>query len=96
MKIKTVAVALLAGSIGYVLGSRAGRDRFEQIRQRAGHVASDLASSPKVKDAVSGITDEVKKTSQRLPDPVANVVGSVADSIKASVQAKGDEARGEQ
>ena len=96
MKIKTVAVAVLAGGIGYVLGTRAGRDRFEQIRSRAGDLASDLVSSPQVKDAVSGLTDEVKKNSQKLPDPVADVVGSVADSIKATVQAKSDEARREQ
>jgi hypothetical protein len=92
MKVKTVAVAVLAGSIGYVLGTRAGRDRFEQIRERASDVAKDLASSPQVKDAVSGLTEQVKKGSQKLPDPVANVVGSVADSVKASVQGTSDEA----
>jgi hypothetical protein len=96
MKVKTVAVAALAGSIGYVLGSRAGRDRFEQIRVRAGDIASGLASSPKVTSAVGGITDEVKKSSRKLPDPVADVVGSVADSIKASAQSKNDRARSEQ
>jgi hypothetical protein len=89
MKITTVAVAVLAGGIGYVLGTRAGRDRFEQIRNRAG----DLASSPQVTNAVSGLTDEVKKSSRRLPDPVADVVGSVADSIKESLQAKSNRAR---
>lgn len=89
MKVKTVAIAVLAGSIGYVLGTRAGRDRFEQIRDRAG----ELAHSPQVKDAVSGLTDEVKKNSHKLPDPVADVVGSVADSIKASVQSASNRAR---
>ena len=89
MKIKTVAVALLAGGIGYVLGARAGHERFEQIWNRAG----DLASSPHVKDAVSGLTDEVKKSSRKLPQPVADVVGSVADSVKASVRANGSRAR---
>jgi hypothetical protein len=96
MKVKTVAVAVLAGSIGYVLGTRAGRDRFEQIRERAGDIASDLASSPQVANAVGGITDEVKKSSRKLPDPVADVVGSVADSIKASAEAKSNRARGRQ
>ena len=52
-----------------------------------------LASSAQVKDVVSGLTDEVKKSSRKLPYPVADVVGSVADSLKASVRANGSRAR---
>lgn len=59
--------ALLAGGIGYVLGARAGRERYEQIKsfalrvkdnptvqQKASH-AADLAkeAAPAVKDKVT-------------------------------------------
>lgn len=36
--------ALTALAVGYVLGSRAGRERYEQIRQAAGRAAERLES----------------------------------------------------
>lgn len=74
MKVKTVFVAALAGGVGYVLGTRAGRARFEQIRAKA----DEFAHSPQVKDAVSQVAEQVKKNADKLPDPVAKVVSSVA------------------
>lgn len=76
MKVKTVIVATLAGSIGYVLGTRAGRAKFEQIRAKA----DQFAHSPQVQDAVSQVAEQVKKNADKLPNPVAQVVSDVADS----------------
>ena len=80
MKIKTVLVAGLAAGIGYVLGTKAGRARFEEIRARA----TDLAHSPKVQETVSNLSETVKQSAHKLPDPVADVVTAVADSVKGS------------
>jgi hypothetical protein len=76
MKIKSILIAATAGGVGYVLGTRAGRARFEQIRARA----SEFAASPQVKETVTHLAEEVKKNASKLPDPVADVVTSVADS----------------
>lgn len=76
MKIKTVLIAAIAGGAGYVLGTRAGRGRFEEIRSKA----EEFASSPQVKETVTHLAEEVKKNASKLPDPVANVVTTVADS----------------
>lgn len=76
MKVKTVFVATVAGGIGYVLGTRAGRAKFEQIRSKA----DEFAHSPQVKEAVSQVAEQVKKNADKLPDPVAKVVSDVADS----------------
>ena len=76
MKIKTVLIAAIAGGAGYVLGTRAGRGRFEEIKTKAG----EFASSPQVKETVTHLAEEVKKNADKLPDPVANVVTTVADS----------------
>ena len=76
MKIKTVLIAAIAGGAGYVLGTRAGRGRFEQIKTKA----TEFASSPQVKETVTHLAEEVKKNADKLPDPVANVVTTVADS----------------
>ena len=83
MKIKTVLVASVAAGIGYVLGTKAGRARFEQIRARA----VDFVESPKVQETVSNLSETVKQSAQKLPDPVAEVVTAVADSVKGSTTA---------
>jgi hypothetical protein len=80
MKIKTVLVASLAAGIGYVLGTKAGRARFEQIRSRA----VDFVESPKVQETVSNLSETVKQSAHKLPDPVADVVTAVADKAKGS------------
>lgn len=45
---------LAAGTIGYVLGARAGRDRYEQIKTGAQKVAQD----PRVRKAADQATDK--------------------------------------
>ena len=80
MKIKTFLVAGLAGGIGYVLGTKAGRARFEEIRSRT----KEFVESPKVQETVSNLSETVKQSAQKLPDPVANVVSAVADKAKGS------------
>jgi hypothetical protein len=80
MKIKTVLVASVAAGIGYVLGTKAGRARFEEIRSRT----KDFVESPKVHETVSNLSETVKQSAQKLPDPVANVVSAVADKAKGS------------
>ena len=77
MKAKTVLVAAVAGSVGYVLGARAGRERFEEIKARA----NDLAHSQPAQDAAAKVAAEVKKNTGSLPDPIANVVNTAADAV---------------
>lgn len=77
MKAKTVLVAALAGGVGYVLGTRAGRERYEELRSRA----NDLAHSQPAQDAAARVAAEVKKSTSSLPDPVANVINTAADAV---------------
>ena len=77
MKLKTVLVAVTAGGVGYVLGARAGRERFELIKSRA----NDLAHSPQAQGAAAKVADVVKENAAKLPDPVADVVTSAADAV---------------
>ena len=80
MKIKTVLVAGLAGGIGYVLGARAGQGRYEELKSRADR----LARNPQVQETVSNLAESAKKGAAKLPDPVADVVTSVADLATGS------------
>jgi hypothetical protein len=73
---------LIAGAAGYVLGTRAGRERYEQIKQLAGKVkdnptvqektqqAADAAraQAPVVKDRLSGAADAAKSKVSGSPD----------------------------
>lgn len=76
MKVKTVLIAAVAGGVGYVLGTRAGRGKFEEIKAKA----DEFAHSPQAKEAVAKVADLAKKNADKLPDPVANVVNSAADA----------------
>jgi hypothetical protein len=84
MKIKTVLVAGLAGGIGYILGTRAGQGRYEEIKARADR----LAHSPQVQETVTNLAEGVKKNAAKLPDPVADVVTKVADTVTGATDAK--------
>jgi hypothetical protein len=77
MKAKTVLVAALAGGVGYVLGTRAGREKYEEIKARA----NDLAHSQQAQDAAARVAAEVKERAASLPDPVANVINNAADAV---------------
>ena len=85
MKIKTVLVVGIAAGIGYVLGTKAGRARFEEIRART----KEFVESPKVQETVSNLSETVKQSAHKLPDPVADVVTAVADSVKGSTTEPG-------
>jgi hypothetical protein len=77
MKVKTVLVAAIAGSVGYVLGARAGQGRYEQIKAKA----NDLAHSQQAQDAAAKVATEVKKNAASLPDPIADIVNTAADAV---------------
>lgn len=92
VKIRTLLVAGIAGSVGYVLGSKAGQERYEQIRVQAGKLigqADRVAQSPKVRETVANVADKVKESADKLPDPVADVVTKVADAATGSTEGTG-------
>jgi hypothetical protein len=68
---------LLAAGVGYVLGARAGRGRYEQIKTGAQKVAGD----PRVQAAKDKATDAAK-------GKAGEVVHAAADKVRreASIQ----------
>jgi hypothetical protein len=56
-------VSLFAGfAAGYVLGSKAGRERYEQIRDKA----NELMGNPTVQEKMHQATDTVQSQTERL------------------------------
>lgn len=82
MKFKTVVVIAGAAAVGYLLGTKAGRERFEQIKSRAGELAQD----PRVQSGVSTAAGEVRKNAHLLPDPVAGVVRTAAEKVETATK----------
>ena len=74
-------LTLLTGAaVGYVLGARAGRERYEQIMSKAKGIASD----PRVKQKAREAGTAVKENAPVVKDKVADAAGSA----KAAAQQK--------
>lgn len=71
---------LVAGGIGYVLGTRAGRERYDQIAGLANKVKND----PRVQDAAHQAAETAKAQAPVVKDKVSSAASTVADKVKPS------------
>lgn len=71
---------LVAGGIGYVLGTRAGRERYDQIAGLANKVKND----PRVQDAAHQAAETAKAQAPVVKDKVSAAASTVADKVKPS------------
>lgn len=55
-------IALLAGAVGYVLGTKAGRARYEQIRRTTQKVMAD----PRVRDMAHQAQEQVAHAAEKV------------------------------
>lgn len=80
-------VSFLAGmAAGYVLGARAGKERYEQIKGQA----STLWSSPKTQKAVSQAKDTVQAQAPVVADKVTGAAKDAAGTVKDKVSRSED------
>ena len=71
-------------AVGYVLGARAGRRRYEQIKASA----ERLWNNPKVQDSVDQVVDQVQGfVKDKAPD-VRDAVTSQAKKVTSQVKRK--------
>ncbi len=84
MKNKLVFTAGMA--VGYVLGARAGRDSYEQIKTKA----QELWGNPTVQDTVSSTADTIKSKAPEVQDAVTDTLKNIgsndSDDTKGSQQ----------
>jgi hypothetical protein len=71
---------LVAGGIGYVLGTRAGRERYEQIKKAATRVKDD----PRVREKAHQAADLAKEKAPVVKDKVASAASTAADKVTPS------------
>ena len=77
---------LIAGFIGYVLGTKAGRERYEQMRSQFDKVRND----PRVQEKAQQAADLAKEKAPVVKDKVTEAAGAATDKVK-SVKGGADE-----
>jgi hypothetical protein len=75
--VKGKALLLIGGAAGYVLGTRAGRERYDQIKGAAGRLWQD----PRVQDARHNAAEKVK---EQVKEQVKEGVREAKDRIGSS------------
>lgn len=74
---------LLAGAaVGYVLGTRAGRQRYEEIKGRADALWHDPKVQQKVTDAQQAVMAKAPELQEKLTDAASRAT----DKVKSTVQ----------
>lgn len=68
----------LAFALGYVLGARAGRERYETIRSAAKRVKND----PRTQHAVHSAADVAKQQAPVVKDKLTDVAAAAVDKVK--------------
>ena len=71
---------LIAAAAGYVLGTRAGRERYEQIKKAATRVKED----PRVQEKAQQAADIAKEKAPVVKDKVASAASTAADKVTPS------------
>jgi hypothetical protein len=71
---------LAAVGVGYVLGARAGRERYEQIKGTVDKVASD----PRVQEKAQQAVDTAKAQAPVVADKVTSVASAAAAKVTGS------------
>ena len=88
---KGKALFLVASAAGYVLGARAGRERYDQISSAAGR----LWGNPKVQKTVVDLqdrgTDAAKHAGAVASEKVSATASSVAGTVRDKISGGGDE-----
>ena len=82
MRVK--AAFVLSGAVGYVLGTRAGREQFEKIRS----TARGVWENPRVQDTVSDVEHRasgfVRDVAPDLKEKVTGAVRSATEAVRPS------------
>lgn len=73
------AAFLIGGALGYVLGTRAGREQFEKLRSQA----QKLWEDPRVQDKVSDVEHLVKEAGPEIKEKVSGAVRSATEAARS-------------
>ncbi|HSJ61907.1 MAG TPA: YtxH domain-containing protein [Jiangellaceae bacterium] len=76
---------LLAGAaVGYIFGTRAGRERYEQIKQNATKAWNDPRVQEKVSEAEHFVSETASKTVPQVQEKISDAVGAARTRFSGS------------
>ncbi|MBS2938610.1 hypothetical protein KDN32_12775 [Nocardioides sp. J2M5] len=75
---------LLAAGAGYVLGARAGRERYEQIKKAATRVKDDPRVQEKTHQAADLAREKAQAAAPVVKDTVTSAASAAADKVTPS------------
>lgn len=76
---------LIAGAAGYVLGARAGRERYDEIKD----LATKVRQNPTVQEKTQQAVDTAKAQAPVVKDKVADAAGTAKATAAAKVSGDG-------
>ena len=76
------AMFLTGAAVGYVLGARAGRERYEQISRMAGSVRGN----PKIQQATETVTQRGSEVVHKVADTASEKAHSMAGAASEKAQ----------
>jgi hypothetical protein len=91
MTMKGRVALLTGGAIGYVLGTRAGRERYEQIKTQA----QRLRSNPTVRAKAAQAQDLARQQAPVVKEKAAGAASSAATAAKGAARSVRDKAGSE-
>lgn len=75
-------ILLLTGlAVGYILGTRAGRERYEEIKTAANKLWSDPRVQKPVKQAEEFVKDKAPEVAEFVSDGVKDLVSKVSGKV---------------
>ena len=82
---------LVAFGAGYVLGARAGRERYEQIVEKAQGAWRDPRVQRKAAQAQGVVSDKASQAGDALADKASQVAGHAGEAVKDKLPGGGSE-----
>ena len=78
---------LVAAGLGYVLGTRAGRERYDQIMGAMTKIKND----PRVQEKTQQAVDLARQQAPVVADKVTTAAGTAASAAASRVKGSGDD-----
>ena len=77
-----VFIAAVGGAVGYVLGAKAGRERYEQLKEQASRIRHDPRVQQRASQAGDAVKDGASQAAETVKDGAARAKDKLAESDK--------------
>lgn len=81
---------LAGAAVGYVLGARAGREQYDQLRGKA----QDLWNDPRTQEKLHDVGETIKDKAPDVGSAAASAAGTVAGKVKETASSAAHRAKG--